>query len=139
MTHTAAGAEGHLGILDVESGRRKQIDRTSVVEMHMSQNDITNECGIDPYAVEYVSNRGQDHASRTPRRSGSVHPSIDDDYAWRVSADRTADDPDEIVKRHWRVVRIDRDEIGARCPIPMGCVAQREHFVVRWIHRTPLP
>src|SRR5580704_6738186 len=83
MTHTAAGAEGHLGILDVESSRRKQIDRTSVVEMHVSQNDITNERGIDPYPVEYVSNRGQDHASRTPRRSGSVHPSIDDDYAWR--------------------------------------------------------
>jgi hypothetical protein len=52
VAHTAASAERHLGILDMESSRRKQINGTGMVEMHVSQNDITNKRGIDPYPVQ---------------------------------------------------------------------------------------
>ena len=51
VAHATAGAERHLGILDVESGRRKQIDGTGMVEMHVRQHDIANERGNDAYAV----------------------------------------------------------------------------------------
>jgi hypothetical protein len=81
VAHAAASAERHLGILDVESGRRKKIDRTGMVEMHVRQHDVANKRGIDAYPVEHVSNRSQYHASGSPRRGGSVHAGIDDDCA----------------------------------------------------------
>jgi hypothetical protein len=81
MSHAAAGAERHLGILDVESSGRKQIDGTGMVEMHVGQHDIANKRGNDAYPVEHVADRGQYYASGPPGSGGSVHASIDDDCA----------------------------------------------------------
>src|SRR5215472_2659770 len=57
VAHAAAGAERHLGILDVESGRRKEIDGSGMVEMHVRQHDITNERRNDAYPLEQSISR----------------------------------------------------------------------------------
>ena len=68
--------------LDVESGGGKKIDTTGVVEMHVRQSNVADNCRIDADPPELLLNPGQNYASCASRRRVAVHARIDDDGPW---------------------------------------------------------
>jgi hypothetical protein len=123
VAHASTSAVRHFRILDVEPRSGEEVDAAGVVEMHVRQDDIANNGGVDADAGEHLFDRSQDHATWTPRCSSRVHPGVHKDGTLRRRADRASDHPNEIVKRHGRVMSIRRDEILPRRPVLVGGVA----------------
>src|SRR5262249_11890689 len=108
MAHAPPGGVGHLAILQVIAGARKQIVVAAMVVVHVADDDGLDALRGNAKRKQAVAYRLDDLALAAPAHP-LVEARIDDDRAGR-----TDDRPYEVVERLQHVVRIAADEILRR-------------------------
>ena len=108
MAHTAAGRIGHLAILQVIAGARKQLVIAAMIVVKMTDNDARHRIRRDAERGKTVSDRLGDLALAAAAHR-LVEAGIDNDRAGRAD-----DRPDEEIQRLQHIVRIAADEVLRR-------------------------
>jgi hypothetical protein len=122
MAHAAASGVGHLAILQVIAGLRKQLVIAAMIVMQMADDDVLDGVGRDAERGETFAHR-LDHLALALSAHGFVEAGVEHDGAGRPD-----DGPDKEVERLQHVMRIAVDEIGRRAAVVMA-VTDRVDFV----------
>ena len=107
VAHVAAGREAHLRILEMEPRGGEIEERADMVVVHMGDDDVLHGRGIDAQQGQSRARAAQEGALALSGH-GFVEAGVDDEGPLGI-----ADQPDEVVHRHRRIVRIAADEVGA--------------------------
>ncbi len=105
VAHVAAGGEVHLQVLQMELRRREVEERPDMVVVHVGDDDILHRRRIDAQQCQAGGRRAQEGALALLRhRLGEA--GVDHEGPAGV-----AHQPDEVIHRHGRIVRIAPDEV----------------------------
>ncbi|MNV73683.1 hypothetical protein D3C71_1668520 [compost metagenome] len=120
-----------FAFLQVQPGARQLADIAGVVVVQVGDDHVLDVGGGDAQRLQRVDGAAQELAAA---RAGGrlVEAGVNQPDARAVP-----DDPDEIVHRHWAVVRVRRGNEVLAAAAGHGGVAQGIDFVVRQRHAIP--
>ena len=125
VAHAAAGAIGHLGVLEMEAGVREFGPVAGMIPVHVAEDDVLDRVGVDAGSPERIDRRAEPLPAAACGARG-VEAGVEDDDA-PLAADR----PDEEVERHRRVVILREHQHVALPALGQMRVAERQNLVLR--------
>src|ERR1700722_13643510 len=123
VAHVASGRVGQFPLLEMKPRLRKTVEIADMVVMQMGEDDVFNFIRVDAEGGQPLDRIAQEGAL-APRRYLGVETGIDDE-----GAPAALRHPDEIIHRHWSVMRIAADEMIA-APRLTGGVTDRKQLVI---------